>query len=786
MRLTLRTLLAYTDDILDPADHEDLGKKIEASDFATELIHRSRDVVRRLRLGAPDVLAGGESDDVLESVSVADANAVSEYLDNTLSPEDVADFERMCLEPGNDADMHLAEVASCHHVLTMVLGEPAEIDLDVRRRIYALPEQMARGQKLRIEPPHNATAEDVTAEVPPQQVVAEVAHLPGPVATEVPDYLRAAADSRQRSKRWAVAALLMVVAGTTAYFVSGAFVESEPPVELAQGDLDSATGDLAIGDVGEALGSAAVVVGAESPDSEAPVFVPEADRSTANSEVALEEEAVPLVASSDDVVESVEVPMEIPSETTELEPLDLDVEFPEVVPGSESPGALVETLSEEFPAESTEASLAEVEMAEPSGVEAEPLLVASRGDAPSGEVAVEEEVPAGPMGPVQLGTYLGNNDVLLRYDSASGKWIRMPPRSEVLTGSSLLALPKFRVHVVLGDVNMYLSGGTRIELPIAKASAGSLERELEVSIDYGRVLLNASLNGSRVALHVGDEIRHIHLAGSSSLAVEVQRVFVPGSNNEQVSSPVKATWYLTSGTAEILGDLDTPLSIPAPAQWTTTGGVDDPARPIEKLPEWIDREPMTDLQRSAREALIKELVAGQPVGIRLLELNDQRDKGRRSEVRALAAEASVYVGEFEPFVKALSDKAQRRVWKTHIQTLRQAMALSPDVALNVRKAFVDLRGEQAATNLIEMVAGYDKEAIGMTREAIQEGALASLISWLEDDSLDTRVLAIYNLNEILGTTSLKGFQADDSSKRRRIAVAKIQKSFEANELLPKP
>ena len=133
MRLTLRTLLAYMDDILEPNDHEDLGQKIEASDFAAELIHRSRDAVRRLRLGAPAVLASG-SDDVLDTVDLGDANSVAEYLDNTLPPEQVADFERMCLEPGTEPDMHLAEVASCHHVLTMVLGEPADVDADLKTR----------------------------------------------------------------------------------------------------------------------------------------------------------------------------------------------------------------------------------------------------------------------------------------------------------------------------------------------------------------------------------------------------------------------------------------------------------------------------------------------------------------------------------------------------------------------------------------------------------------------------------------------------------------------------
>ena len=89
MRLTLRTMLAYLDNILEQEDAEALGAKISESEFASDLVYRTLSSTRKANLNAPALDGTGIG---------ADPNTVAEYLDNTLPEERIPGFEKVCLE----------------------------------------------------------------------------------------------------------------------------------------------------------------------------------------------------------------------------------------------------------------------------------------------------------------------------------------------------------------------------------------------------------------------------------------------------------------------------------------------------------------------------------------------------------------------------------------------------------------------------------------------------------------------------------------------------------------
>jgi hypothetical protein len=169
MRLTLRTLLAYLDDVLEPAETREIGQKIRESPRAAALVSRIREAIRRRRLGAPDLEGPGQG---------LDPNLVAAYLDNELDPAQVVDLEQVCL----DADMQLAEVAACHQILTLVLAEAREVPQANLDRYYALG-PVPFDERLQVDG-------QATAAAKPPGPIALALDTAASNASRVPEYLK--------------------------------------------------------------------------------------------------------------------------------------------------------------------------------------------------------------------------------------------------------------------------------------------------------------------------------------------------------------------------------------------------------------------------------------------------------------------------------------------------------------------------------------------------------------------------------------------------------------------
>lgn len=726
MRLTLRTLLAYLDDILEPDDTEDIGKKVEESEFATNLVHRTRDCMRRLRLGVPGLLGRGLG---------ADPNSVAEYLDNTLAAERVGEFEKICLE----SDVHLAEVAACHQILTLVLGEPAEVDAQSRERIYRIASQIdappVQDDSLRpVLSPRASTASGA----PP--VPAGVRRA----KPEVPEYLR-----ETRSSLWPLAAMVLVAAVLTfgGLMAFGPATMRDRLLSLLPGSSEPEEAAPA--------GEAPPNVPAESaaqPATQPPTAGPadsKAPEAIADRPVEEVTDAPPAPVAQ----ESEPSGSDAPATPASPEPAEADAR-------RTLPGVAATPLPPE-----QEPSPATIPAEEMPPDKAEPA------DEPARPAAADTDQEPGEVEAKAFGRYTSKQDVLLKLDADKSDWIRLAAMP-LAKGDRLLSLPLFRPMVTLSSsVTLQAQG------PAAWELVEWAEQDVPViAFEFGRFLIDTvgKANNS-LQLKFGDQrVQLTFVDADATLALEVHRILTPGKDPETEAAPLAVDLYARSGTIRVRdGEHTMDLQAPAAQALLSVAGHQPSAA---EFPKWISSESLTGAERQGTMALEPLLVAGEPAASTLAELADwQHPLGKRREVRSLAIRGLAYLGDFEPCVKALNDPKEKLAWDDCMDELQLAVARGPETAAQVRSAFEKLRGDEALL-LYRMLWGY-------SAAHLKNGAAKDLVDGLDKDSLDYRVMSFWNLQNIAGPAH-HGYRPEDTASKRRTPYNAWKEKLRQGKIVP--
>jgi hypothetical protein len=724
-------MLAYLDDILEPADAQELGQKIEESEFATGLMQRIRSSTRRLRLGAPKLEGKGMGQD---------ANSVAEYLDNTLPPDQVPDFEKVCLE----SEAHLAEVAACHQVLTLVLGEPAEVEPATRERIYRQIGQPGT-------PPAPATVE--TGVAPVAEPTAEMSAAATAAAAdttpkkddedtktrkkpEVPDYLKS--DSKLRVWPMVITLLLALLLIAAVFMAVGPnkwFAGNSNREEAAT----TADGSPTVEPVADTPAIAPDPGGSDTgPVAAAPV----ADDDTLTDSPRPIRPAGVLPGGRDNAVGDPAAPV----------PVDRGGIPGPVIPGADpAAGAAppdigsVPPMPDETAGPPHEGGPAE---ASPPGIGPFELARVDPDKSPPPDVPDAEPVPPA----ASVADNVGQSEILIRQDRESGDWLQVPFRDPLHSGDRLIALPTSRPQILLlGDVQMTLDGGTAVRLDVPDAAGVPW-----ASVQYGRaVLITIGKAGARVGVQMGP-LRGVITFGDAdaTIALEVRPFQLAGTDPEAGDPHMQSKLYATSGSLIWEPEGGTPVRIEAgqvrhfiDATWAQTVDAGKP-------PKWIASKDLSEIDQQASEVLRDELPAGSEVSLRLYELSEHR----RPEVKALAIRCGGHLDQFEPFISVLDNPLQRSYWNDHVDELVKAVQRGPATAALVRKALEKHRHADAK-NLYRLLWGFSVDDL-------ETGWDAKLVEYLDNDAMEYRVLAFENLQRITGGKSLL-YRAELHADRRR-------------------
>ena len=724
MRLTLRTLLAWLDGVLPDDEQRELGAKVSSSVVATHLVDRIRAAVNRTAIGAPRADGRGLTED---------PNSVAEYLDNTLSSDQLEAFERICIE----SEVHLAEVAACHGLLAELARDPAvqhELHGDERQRIQQRLRDLLAGLQDRAATEQAATkpiSDDHRESRETAQAIRDVMATSTGVRSATVASGNGVVDPQRRPAQpaagrsspaaWAAAAvavaLLLTLAGVLAWSLLGGNLTGRGgrrPQELATVEEQAVV----------ALAPPAPAIEQASP----PPLTADTTAAAMAAEGPAAQEAEPVQEAAEEAV-------------------------PPVQPAAL--GDAVEPVKEPVP---PAAAIAAVQ----APAEASPLA------------AADPE-------PIDAVGFVGGEGVLLHLVQTPGatEWGFFPVGSPLEKREDLLVPPAFQPELHVRGVTIRLLPETRAVLSLDTDGVPRIE------VVFGRVVARASRADARLGITAGGLLGTVDAGLLNPVAVEVELDRFPGADPANTPPLVRSRIYAASrGLAwrqtaagglpverplegiDVQGMLDAGMSL----EWISSGPDRTAVVRNRTLPTWIESGARPDrLEKSAGEALAAKVAATAtaPLTRSLRELAADR----RVENRMLAASTLALLGEFDDLVEQLSAEApgrklEQRQWsQLQNATVPLALARGGNAAARLYASFVN-RGPHGKTDALWAMAR------GFPDDELAAGVDRALVEALDDPSLIVRRYAIKSLVDVTqpSATDRARYRPDGQPEMRREGV----------------
>jgi len=730
MRLTLRTLLAYLDDVLSPESTADIGQKIQESPMAQLLVSRIREVMRRRRLKSPDVF-GPEMG--------IDPNIIAAYLDNTLPAEQYADVERVLLA----SDELLAETASCHQVLALALGETNEIPPSSRERLYALGPVDAESQlavaidtdlELKSRTPLSVSTRVGSTKT---RDAAPLPHEvdPDSVAT-VPDYLKPTPWG-SRVVPGVLVALLLIVCGVLVL----------PPIRNAMQQANN-----------------------------------EFERKAARENVAgIVQDAKPVEQQHVDSVDS--EPKKVATDSVDIaanqEPTGSSEKSR---PKTADPNTLGDDLDDLFPPDEPPAKEPKTETKAPATSLPAPLPPKEESTPEPSSTSDQTPLPIEIMADLQI-PYTSVEGILIRRDKVKQHWYVVPRQSFVQPDERIANLDPFdgRLEFEKGNVRVTMVGESVLEL--LRPTWASLQG---IDIGRGRFLFQSKLQNTdepaTIAIKIGEDIWKLQLMSIETvcaLEVRIEPPFQFEKRNEQrwyqaslyvVSGSAK--WMNSNGKTFDLNELNALEVVPE-----RISDVSSAPMAVPYVPEWCDpaKRRLQPTMKRIQSVFEKAFDVNQPVDESMLTVVSRE---RTPKVAGLAAHTLSAMDNYAALVQTLATCDHEEARFAARDGLRQWLPMNPANGPRLMQALQKHYSDVDAEILYRMLWGF-------SREEIKTSLAKSLqfTMWMSSPKLEIRELAEYWVKQLTGRSI--EYKAGNSQPIREAQVRRLEEMIHRNNGLIK-